>query len=36
MLHFDEVVFPDTPGTFWGAMRWDTSGPDPATPRTAQ
>jgi hypothetical protein len=26
-LHFDEVVFPDTPGTFWGAMRWDKPGP---------
>ena len=25
-LHFDEVVFPDTPGRFWGAMRWDESG----------
>jgi len=25
-LHFDEVVFPDTPGRFWGAMRWDTPG----------
>jgi hypothetical protein len=21
-LHFDEVVFPDTPGRFWGAMRF--------------
>jgi len=26
-LHFDEVVFPDAPGRFWGAMRWDKSGP---------
>jgi hypothetical protein len=26
-LHFDEVVFPDTPETFWGAMRWDKPGP---------
>ncbi len=25
-LHFDEVVFPDTPGRFWSAMRWDTPG----------
>ena len=25
-LHFDEVVFPDTPERFWGAMHWDTSG----------
>jgi hypothetical protein len=25
-LHFDEVPFPDTPGRFWGAMRWDTPG----------
>jgi hypothetical protein len=23
-LHFDEVVSPDTPERFWGAMRWDT------------
>lgn len=23
-LHFDEVAFPDAPGKFWGAMRWDT------------
>jgi hypothetical protein len=23
-LHFDEVPFPDAPGKFWGAMRWDT------------
>jgi hypothetical protein len=22
-LHFDEVPFPDTPGRFWSAMRWD-------------
>ncbi len=26
-LHFDEVVFPGTPGRFWGAMRWDKSVP---------
>jgi hypothetical protein len=25
-LHFDEVPFPDAPGKFWGAMRWDTPG----------
>jgi hypothetical protein len=25
-LHLDEVVFPDTPGRLWGAMRWDKSG----------
>jgi hypothetical protein len=25
-LHVDEVVFPDTPGRFWSAMRWDTPG----------
>jgi hypothetical protein len=25
-LHFDQVLLPDTPGRFWGAMRWDTSG----------
>jgi hypothetical protein len=25
-LHFNEVPFPDTPGKFWGAMRWDTPG----------
>jgi hypothetical protein len=25
-LHLDEVVFADTPGRFWGAMRWDKSG----------
>ena len=25
-LHFDQVPFPDTPGKFWGAMRWDTPG----------
>jgi len=25
-LHLDEVVFPDTPGRFWGAMRRDTPG----------
>jgi len=25
-LHFNEVPFPDTPGKFWGAMRWDTLG----------
>jgi hypothetical protein len=24
-LHFDEVVFPDTPGRFWSAMRWGNS-----------
>jgi len=29
-LHFDEVVFPDTPGRFWGAMHWDKSGPEAA------
>jgi hypothetical protein len=23
MLHFDEVPFPDTPGRFWGACRWE-------------
>jgi hypothetical protein len=23
-LHFNEFPFPDTPGKFWGAMRWDT------------
>jgi len=23
-LHFDQVVFPGTAGTFWGAMHWDT------------
>jgi hypothetical protein len=28
MLHFDEVPFPDAPGKFWGAMRWDTPGPN--------
>jgi hypothetical protein len=22
-LHFDEVPFPDTPGRFWGACRWE-------------
>jgi len=22
-LHFDEVVFPDTPGRIWGAWRWE-------------
>jgi hypothetical protein len=26
-LHFDEVVFPDSRDRFWGAMRFDTSGP---------
>ena len=25
-LHLDEVVFPDTPGRFWGAMRRDMPG----------
>jgi uncharacterized lipoprotein YbaY len=25
-LHLDEVVFPDTPGRLWGAMRWDKTG----------
>ena len=25
-LHFDEVPFPETPGRFWGAMRWDGPG----------
>jgi len=34
-LHFDEVVVPDTPGWFWGAMRWDTSGPRTGTRPTA-
>ena len=34
-LHFDEVVFPDTPGGFWGAMRWDTSGPETGARPTA-
>jgi hypothetical protein len=29
-LHFDEVVFPDTRGGFWGAMHWDASGPETA------
>jgi len=24
-LHFDEVVIPDTPGRFWGAMRFSRS-----------
>ncbi|SRR5216683_5338654 len=24
-LHFDEVVFPNTPGRFWGAMRFSRS-----------
>ena len=24
-LHIDEVVFPDTPGRFWGAMRFSRS-----------
>jgi hypothetical protein len=24
-LHFDEVVLPDTPGRFWGAMRFSRS-----------
>jgi hypothetical protein len=24
-LHFDEVVFPDTPGRYWGAMRFSRS-----------
>ena len=23
MLHFDEVPFPDAPGRFWGACRWE-------------
>ena len=23
-LHLDKVPFPDAPGKFWGAMRWDT------------
>ena len=27
-LHFDQVPFPDAPGKFWGAMRWDTLGLD--------
>ena len=34
-LHFDEVVFPDTPGRFWGAMRWDESGPGTGARSTA-
>jgi hypothetical protein len=34
-LHFDEVVFPDTPGRFWGAMRWDNSGPETGARSTA-
>ena len=34
-LHFDEVVFPDTPGWFWGAMRWDNSGPETGARLTA-
>ena len=25
-LHFDEVVFPDTPGRHWGAWHWDRPG----------
>jgi hypothetical protein len=25
-LHFNQVPFPDAPGKFWGAMRWDTLG----------
>jgi hypothetical protein len=25
-LQLDEVVFPDTPRRFWGAVRWDKSG----------
>ncbi len=25
-LHFDQVAFPGTAGTFWGAMHWDTPG----------
>jgi hypothetical protein len=25
-MHFDEVPFPDAPGRFWGAMRWDRPG----------
>jgi hypothetical protein len=34
-LHLDEVVFPDTPGRFWGAMRWDESGPETGARPTA-
>jgi hypothetical protein len=34
-LHFDEVVFPDPPGRFWGAMRWDESGPKTGARPTA-
>ena len=34
-LHFDEVVFPDPPGRFWGAMRWDKSGPKTGARSTA-
>jgi hypothetical protein len=26
-LHLDEIPFPDTPGRFWSAMRWDRDGP---------
>ena len=25
-LHFDEVIFPGTPGKLWSAMRWDMPG----------
>jgi len=35
-LHFDEVVFPDPPARFWGAMRWDKSGPQTGARSTAQ
>ena len=34
-LHFDEVVSPDTPERFWGAMRWDTPGLNPSGCSTA-
>jgi hypothetical protein len=26
-LHFDEVPFPDAPGRFWGAFRWEPRAP---------
>ena len=35
-LHLDEVVFPDTPARFWGAMRWDTPGLNPSGRSTAR
>ena len=34
-LHLDEVPFPDTPGRFWAALRWDTSGLDTSGRSTA-